>query len=347
MSSDTLEQLQRLDIALLTDVVRQDQRSPAFEILDWTVKPLSHAKIIDTTGGLFQFSGQGYGEGEPSSWSIMLKILNNPQEWGQDPRQWCYWKREMLVFSSGMLSKLPSAVGAPRCYGTIEHDTDAWIWMEHIDESTEGVWKLEHFQRAARQAGRFGAGFLNGAPLPYYPWLSDPFFRSTFAEGEWWPKAMNPESPETIWHSPIVQRSFAEPLRAQILHIWDEKNYFFDVLDRLPQVFCHNDFHRRNLLLHASADGQEELIAVDWAFCGIGGIGTDMGQLIANTTKFFNSNPAKVGELESVVLDGYVAGLRDGGWTGDPQLARTLGIFIVGCVMDGRYTTGLDSHHVR
>ncbi len=35
MASETLEQLQAIDIGTLTEVVRQDQRSPDFEMTEW------------------------------------------------------------------------------------------------------------------------------------------------------------------------------------------------------------------------------------------------------------------------------------------------------------------------
>ena len=78
MSADLLEKLEAIDLAILTDVVRQDRGDPALVLLDWTVSPLSHEKIIDTTGGLFCFNGQGQGEQGIQSWKVVLKCINNP-----------------------------------------------------------------------------------------------------------------------------------------------------------------------------------------------------------------------------------------------------------------------------
>lgn len=58
MSENLLQQLQAIDHAVITEVVRKDQRDPELTLLDWTVAPLNHEKIIDTTGGLFRFTGQ-------------------------------------------------------------------------------------------------------------------------------------------------------------------------------------------------------------------------------------------------------------------------------------------------
>jgi hypothetical protein len=78
MSADLLEKLEAIDLAILTDVVRQDRGDPELVLLDWTVSPLSHEKIIDTTGGLFCFNVQGQGEQGIQSWKVVLKCINNP-----------------------------------------------------------------------------------------------------------------------------------------------------------------------------------------------------------------------------------------------------------------------------
>jgi len=59
MHDNLLAQLKAMDQAVLTEVVRQDQRDPHLAILDWTVEPISPEKVNDTTGGLFRFNGQG------------------------------------------------------------------------------------------------------------------------------------------------------------------------------------------------------------------------------------------------------------------------------------------------
>lgn len=323
MPDKQLAALRSLDPALLSDVVRESQQRPSFKVLDWDVQPLTHNKIIDTTGGLFLFRGRGEDSHGVRPWEVVLKILNNPgDEASQDPRYWAYWKRELLVFKSDMLQKLPAAITTPHCYGTIEREDGGWIWLERITESTSRPWSLQEYQRAARYAGRFAAGYLKGAPLPNAPWLSDPFFRSIFADGGWWATYMDSSSPTNAWQNPLVQQFFSETLRSRIQQVWAEKQRFWEAIDSLPQVFCHNDFHRRNLMLRTGPDGQEELVALDWAFCGPGAVGMDMGELVATSTFGFEVDPAQVEELEALVLDGYLAGLREDGWSGDPELVR-------------------------
>jgi len=323
MTQDMLAELRNISPSLLTDVVRKQQRSPTFGLLDWSVTPLHHEKIMDTTGGLYRFSGQGQDGAGVRSWAVVLKIVNRPSgAMCQAPGEWCYWQREMLAFQSGLLAGLPGPIRAPACYGVTEREGSGWIWLEQIIEATAKQWSLADFERAATQLGRFAGAFLTGNALPDQPWLSSFFYRSVFADGGWWAQHMAFDTPESIWQSPLVERAFSADLRRRVLAIWTEKARFFAAIDQLPQVLCHNDSHRRNLLWHTAENGAPELIMLDWAFCGPGGVGMDIGDLVAASTYFFDSDPDQVGELERMIFDGYLAGLRHAGWAGDERLVR-------------------------
>ena len=171
MPEDMLETLRVIDPQLLTDVVRQDQRSSTFEILDWTVKRLSDKGIMNPDG-LFLFSGQGRDEQGIRSWSVVLKTLKGSDD---DPNigNMNYWKRELLLVQSGLMERLPNGVTVPRSYGTSEHKDGAWIWMERISESINPRWTMDQHIFAARQVGRFSAQCLNLKPLPDFPWLQE------------------------------------------------------------------------------------------------------------------------------------------------------------------------------
>jgi len=323
MTDDLLEQLKRIDQALLTKVVRKDQNNPDLVLLDWTVEPLSHEKIIDTTGGLFCFSGQGQTIQSIQSWKVVMKCINNPKEWGQEPRGWAHWQREILAFQSGFLEQLPPGVRAPHFYGVMENENGAWVWIEHIQETTGKQWSLDYFRRTARQLGRFQGAYLSGTPLADHPWLSQSFFRTVWGAEDFWLGFMNPASEENAWKSPIVQRGFDDRQKSRVLQLLSEREHFFDVNDLLPQVLCHYDAHRRNFMWSRSSQtGEEELIGVDWAFIGIGALGNDLGQLVGTSMYFFDYDPTEAETLETALLDGYLAGIADNGVTVDTRLVR-------------------------
>src|SRR6185436_6919804 len=110
MTREMLEALQAIDRAELLAVVRQDQRSPTFEILNWKVEPFGE-KGIANADSLFSFSGQGQDQQGTRPWQIVIKTFKDPGT-GLDPRHLRYWKREFLAMQSGFLATLPGPIAA-------------------------------------------------------------------------------------------------------------------------------------------------------------------------------------------------------------------------------------------
>ncbi len=118
MGGDLLVQLQAIDQAVLIKAVRKDQHDPDLVISDWTVEPVSHEILTDTTAGLFRFTGQGQSaKGGIRPWTVVLKCINNPKQSSLQPRDTFYWRRETLAFQSGLLDDLPPSVRAPAAMG--------------------------------------------------------------------------------------------------------------------------------------------------------------------------------------------------------------------------------------
>lgn len=322
MTQNVLAMLTAIDPGILTQVARQSLGLPDFLLHDWHVAPLRHEKVIETTGGLFRFDGSGGDGSETKHWSAVLKIVNQPEAGCQEPEALCYWRREMLAYQTGMLAALPGAVGAPRCYGVSEQTHGGWIWLEDIQETSGPEWTLAHFQYSARKLGQLASAYLAGRPTPNAHWLCKSFFRSLYADDDWWAKFISPDALDNAWQRPVVQAVFSERLRLRVLQIWSEKWQWITANEGLPQVLCHNDAHRRNLMLRDNRDGHDELVMIDWGFCGPGGLGNDLGELVGTSLSYFALDPANANELEAAVLEGYLAGLRDAGWTGDERLAR-------------------------
>ena len=115
---DMLAQLQALDQATLTPLVRQALGSDSLVPLDWQVAP--HG------GGagqcVYRFAGSAQDQGQTVPWSLILKAVRAP-EGEVDPSASSYWKREMLAYQSGLLADLPAGLAAPRCFGVVELPT--------------------------------------------------------------------------------------------------------------------------------------------------------------------------------------------------------------------------------
>ncbi len=311
-----------LDSAMLTKVARYALNHANAQLVNWTVIPISHEKVIETTGGIYRVQGQALADGAVTAWSIVLKLVRRPSEQNDEPvSRWDNWKRELLAYQTGLLAELPAGMRAPHCYGVRETLDGGWIWMEDIQEPVGWVWTLDEYQRAARGLGRFAGAYLMGQAVPAQGWLCQSIFRGMLGDEEWWAKFLDPRSPNNAWQRPVVQQLFNEPRKERVLRIWAEKWQFISANERLPRVFCHNDAHRKNLMLLPALDGSEAFIGIDWAFCGPGGLGNDLGELVGTSLSYFAVEPASAGELEMAVLEGYRAGLQDAGWTGNERLA--------------------------
>lgn len=310
MSQDIFAQLRNLDPALLTGIVCQDQGSPTFAIVDWQAERLSDKGLINPDG-LFRVYGHGYDDGGTRPWSVVLKVLYRPSHTSEPANLW-YWRREVEAVQAGLFAILPKAIGSPRFYGVIaQHDSD-WLWMEHLQDAGIVPWRLEEYAFAARELGRFNAAYLHGTSFPAAAWLCRGHAR-TWAEGL---------PPQAAWDDPTVQRFFSHTLRKRVTQLWTERERFYMVLERLPQVFSHFDFQRRNLFLCRDASGRQKIAAVDWALCGIGALGGDLYSLVGSSAVMLEWPPAQLAALDETVFAAYIDGLGVGGWEGDPSLAR-------------------------
>ena len=300
----------------VVEVARRVVRDAGAEVLAWSATPISHVGIIDTTGGLFRVVGRVRSRGAELEWSCVLKVLKRPPfDECLPPGGWCYWRREPLFYASALASKLPAAIRAPRAYHVVERDDEARIWMEHLAVPSSR-WGLEDFRRVAHAAGVSAGAFLTGRTIPDEPWLARGFLRSFLADGGFWATMMDAESGEA-WRSPLAE-SFG-PTRERVLRIWAELGDFLSCLDALPEVFGHGDFHPRNLLLPIGGD---ELVALDWAFCGPSPLATDLADLVGAAAWFCDIEMADFPAFEQAALAGYGQGLEAAGWEGDARLVR-------------------------
>jgi hypothetical protein len=305
-----LANLQAIDLARLTAVVRQDQRSPNFEITQWSVKRLSDKGIINPEG-LWVFDGTGRDSRGERPWSVVLKILK-PQDPEPPSSDMWYWQRELLVARSGLTERLPGPVKAPHFYQSDGTQEDTWLWMEHIHDAQPGRWSLDNFRFAARELGLWnGAVLLAGAP-PDEPWFGRQHYRT-------WLKWLDVD---LHWQFPLLQKHVSAELRARWDRLYAEREEFFRVLEAMPQVFCHADAQRRNLAIRPSSDQANELVAVDWALCGLAPLGVEMGQYMLGNIVLLEWQPSAARELDGAAYAAYVEGLREAGWRGEVDQVR-------------------------
>jgi hypothetical protein len=226
----------------------------------------------------------------------------------------------VLAYQSGLLDDLPGGLVAPRCFGVVEHpEEEFWIWMEEVRDDIGPSWPLEHYGVAARNLGQFNGAYLTGQPLPDEPWLGKGWLRWLLTRPE--AAAGIAQLRDSLDH-PLVRRFYTSDVSNGFFCLWAEREAFLDALDRLPQVFCHLDAFRRNLFTRRNADGDYRTVVADWSHAGIGAVGEEIAPLVIASGTLMEIEMAELPELDGIVFDGYLEGLRDAGWRGDPRAAR-------------------------
>jgi hypothetical protein len=254
-------------------------------------------------------------DGPPRSFSVVRKRLRRT---AGDRRAWDAVDREVDAYTSGLLDDL-SGIEAPRLLGVAERpDGVVDLWLERVPggPGTTAVWSLGRYRLAARHLGRFGAAGLaaGDAAGPVHPWLATDWLRR-------WVEAAGPEIRRLAAHAdePLVRTAYPPDVHAVVLDLWEHRLTWLGALDALPHGLAHQDAFRRNL-----ADRAGHTVAFDWAFVGPAPVGAELAPLLMATVAFGEWPVERWRELDRAVREGYLAGLREGGWSGDDDLV-TLG----------------------
>jgi len=271
-----------------------------------------------------RLSGTATVDGQPRPWSLIRKSLTatvqrqgNTVARNEAPSGIDYWKREFFAYQSELLDDLPSGFERPRCIYVQEKADECILWLEVVQDEID-IWPLERYGIAARHLGIFNGTYLSTRTIPDYPWLSvDIAQQRERNKGEVFAKF------DELRQHPIVRRGWPDDVANGIIGIWHERERFYRALRQLPPVLQHGDAGRRNLMALTGKDGEPKTLAIDWGYFGVGAVGEEIAATVVSASIWFQGVvPEQLPALESIVLDGYLDGLRQAGWHGDPQLAR-------------------------
>ncbi|HRJ40972.1 MAG: phosphotransferase [Caldilineaceae bacterium] len=280
---------------------------------------------VGTSGGtVSRLTGTATVGGTQHPWSLIRKKLASPQSRQatssdelEKPSGINYWKREYAIYRSGLLDELPDSLAAPRCYRATETSEGCTVWLEEIREELP-IWPLDRYGPAAQSLGAFNGHYLTQRPIPDYPWFTIDINRQREQKNR---KSL--ARLDELRQQPIVRRGWPDDVTEGILRIAQERELFFQALDRLPRVLRHADAGRRNLLSRRGKEGQTETVAIDWGYAGIGAVGSEIAPTVVSSALWFQGvTPEQLPELEEIVFTGYLQGLRQAGWEGDARLAR-------------------------
>jgi hypothetical protein len=307
--------LAAVDGTTLTPLVQRALGSERVEVIDWACEQL-HGGIAAGTA-IYRFSGQGRDAGQTVPWSLILKMLR-PEGGSAGVSAWDCYKREAHAYQSGWLDDLPGGLAAPRCFGVVDHaDGTCWMWLEEIRDRFAAPWPLEQYGVAARHLGQFNGAYLVDRRLPRWSWLSSDWLRGFVQQS-----APAMESLRDAQALPWGRRWLPEEDCDRFFRLWEERGFYLDALDRLPQTICHFDIFSRNLFARTTADGDDQTVVIDWAFVGRGAIGADLSTLVWMSAALGGVGLDRAQVLKEIVMDGYLEGLRQAGWRGDAQQVR-------------------------
>jgi hypothetical protein len=333
----------QIDDETVLRVARLAIGDPRAELRGWSGRAIGGGVTgeVGAAGGVQRVSGVALSDDREIAWSVILKMLHesriqldpNTEVPTSDPRGWAYWHREADVYLSGLLDDIEGLV-APRCFSADEVDGAVAMWFEDLPDQGPAAWELERYGLAARHLGRFNGSYLTRRPLPSDPWLSSG--RVT----EWTDlagsgiRAMRSGRPDGLASAWLSERSVM-----RIERLWSARSQLIRTLEAFPATLCHHDAGRRNLAVHL-VDGVDCTSAIDWQMTGLGHLGEEPAALFAVSLQMLDVPSADVRDFEEIVLDGYIEGLRDAGWVGDPAAVR-LGFAIAASLLMGVGGAGL------
>jgi hypothetical protein len=233
-----------------------------------------------------------------------------------DPRRWNYWAREALVYQHHLTDVYAEAgIHAPACLESRVNEREALLLLEWVDGQPGESWPVDLYGPVAEALGRGQAPFLNGQPIPTFPWLSRGFLRQYSSEK---PVEWELLDDNETWQHPVVRETFPVELRDGVVFVHANSERLYRISESLPRTLCHLDFWPKNLFRRPG----DEIGLIDWGFVGLGSVGEDVGNLVADAS--FDHFVAAEGlpHLEQVVFDGYLRGLRSAGWNEDPRLVQ-------------------------
>jgi hypothetical protein len=62
---------------------------------------------------------------------------------------------------------------------------------------------------------------------------------------------------------------------------------------------------------------------IDWAFAGSAAAGEEIAPLVASSLNLMEFDSMQARSLDQVVFEGYLEGLREAGWRGEPREVRS------------------------
>jgi len=311
----------QMDVAQLEIIVSQSVGEPV-TVTVWQTALLGGLDSSPMAGGVYKVEGTAVtGTNHPYDFCFVVKILRSPEgftmpngrlvthDMAENPHHFGYWRREILAAKSDILHQLPAELRVPRCLGITQvSEQECWLWQEYLPPDYNWTW--DNYHQAAYRLGKWQGKTHN---LPQQDWLCRDWMAG-WVHGPLTAILGIVEEMDGYQH-PVLTTCFAPEELATVQQLWANRQTYLDRLTQLPRTLCHLDAHRGNL----SWQG-ETLALLDWAFVGEGALGEELAAFVGATLLLDYVPLADAEQLEQVAFAGYLAGLRDAGWSGDEAI---------------------------
>jgi hypothetical protein len=277
-------------------------------------EPLRHGQANAATGGIWRIRG-------PAGTAI-LKVARRPVATDPPkafptsdvPTHWNYWRRESLAYETGLAATAYADAGitAPALLGAgTRPDGAIEFWLADVGGTGGFDWPVPRLARFARELGVAQARWAGR--VPDIGWLSRRWLAQYLGEAPNWVGPV----PDAAWDHPNVA-PWPAPVRDRLRELWAGRDRVLAVAEAAERTLCHLDVWPANL-----AGDAGHSILLDWAFTGAGAVGEDLANLVIDCFTDGLMDTARLPELAEAAVDGYLAGLRAGGWVGSDDAVRT------------------------
>lgn len=307
----------KIDPDYLQSLLRRVVASQNLQLLSWNFSPLGENK---EESSVYRVSCIALDNHRKQDYTLILKILK-PDPMRNQVNHYYYWKREALVYRSGILNQLPLGIRAPLCYTVEEHpDENVWIWLEDIAiENVQSEWSSKHMCKISYLLGKYNGAYITGTTLPTESFLCHNWMRSWVEVCTAYAKPT--EEQKVIWDSCLIDFNGKSSMWELYRINRDRVNSLLETLELLPRVFAHQDVHWDNIFIE-QLNGNDSLIAIDWQFASISGVGEELGRMFGYALLKKKVPVNKVAEYKEELFLNYMQGLKDEGWDGNFKLAR-------------------------
>ncbi|MEV6413049.1 aminoglycoside phosphotransferase [Kribbella sp. NPDC051718] len=237
--------------------------------------------------------------------------IGKPWAASVEPRHWNYWRREVEVYLDDEVRAQLQGTGLVLPGAEVDELAGgAVLYLEDVAGRAGTDFGLEDHAALARAVGRWQA-----RPAVVRPWTSVGFLReySTTREVPW-----GLLHDDAAWRQPLVAENWPAGLREGWERVVAQRDELLTIVEQAPRAGCHLDLWVSNAIRRA--DG--EIALLDWAFCGDGAIGEDIGNHIPDAVFDLFWPAERLPELAETCIDSYLEGLREGGWRGEADVVR-------------------------